>query len=121
MRARVSKPTPLLFYSFSAEQIAAWCGVSRRTALAYKRGLRRPSPQAVRLFVLHRDGRVLPDSWGRGWALTETSVVDPERHELPITWIRGYFLLMQWARSQARDLGVLRDFERLRDQIGVQR
>ena len=48
-----------LFYGYPAELIAEWCAVSRKTAELYKRGVRKPSRQALRLFCLHRDGKIL--------------------------------------------------------------
>jgi hypothetical protein len=112
------KPTPALFYSYSAAVIARWCGVSHRTALAYKRGERMPSRSVVRLFILHRDRRVFPAAWGRGWALTETAIIDPEGNEVPATWVRGYFLLLQWARGVAQERGLSREYEELLTAIG---
>ena len=52
------RPTPLLFYGYPVELIADWCAASRHTAYLYKIGARKPSKQALRLFVLNRDGRV---------------------------------------------------------------
>ena len=63
------RPTPLLFYGYPVELIADWCAVSRHTAYLYKIGARKPSRQALRLFVLNRDGRVLDDTW-KGWAIS---------------------------------------------------
>ena len=65
-RARRIRPTPLVFYGYPDELIADWCAVSRHTAYLYKIGARKPSRQALRLFVLNRDGRVLDDTW-KGW------------------------------------------------------
>jgi hypothetical protein len=114
------RPTPALFYGYNAVDIALWCGVSRRVALAYKRGERRPSRAAVRLFVLHRDRRVLTPEWERGWVVTPTAIVDPEGNTVPRTWIRGYFLLLQWAHSIAVDRGLVREYRRRLGAIGGQ-
>lgn len=111
-RSVCSEPVPLLFDGYSAATLVRWCGVSRRTALAYKRGSRVPSVQTVRLFVLHRDRRVLTPEWERGWVVTSTGIVDPEGKELPRAWVRGYFLLLQWARSLSRERGLSAEYER---------
>ena len=61
VRSKLSKPLPIS-YEYPHEFIARWCGVSEHTAYLYKFGARQPSRQALRLFTLHRDGRVLgPD------------------------------------------------------------
>jgi hypothetical protein len=36
-----------------------------------------PNPQARRLFLLHREGRVLGDAWA-GWRVHADRIVDPE-------------------------------------------
>src|SRR5687768_2705977 len=66
-RAR-SRPTPAVFYGYPVELIQRRCSVSRQTAYLHKTGVRKPSKQALRLFVLHRDGRVLDDYW-KGFAV----------------------------------------------------
>ena len=50
-----------IFYGYPDQLIARWCGVSVATARLYKSGARKPSRQALRLFALYRDGRVLDD------------------------------------------------------------
>ena len=117
---RSTRPEPLLFYGYSADVIARWCCVSRRTALAYKRGSRVPSFQTVRLFVLHRDMQVVPVEWGRGWRLGPLQVTTPEGVSIPHNWIRQYQLLIQWSKSIARDGGRLREWERRVDRFGSQ-
>jgi hypothetical protein len=92
-----SRPTPALFYGYSPETIAQWCRVSEGTAYLYKIGHRKPSAQAVRLFVLHRDGRVLTDEWD-GWKINLTGLVDPEGQETSRSLLRGYSLMMQFVR-----------------------
>ena len=75
-RAR-KNPTPAIFYGYPVELIQAWCGVSRQTACLYKIGAPRPSKASVRLFVLHRDGRVLGAGW-QGWSIRKDQLVDPD-------------------------------------------
>jgi hypothetical protein len=70
----------VLFYGYPPELIARWCGVSKQTAILYKTGVRKPSRQALRLFVLHRDGRVLGPEWGE-WAVHKDKLVSPEGQE----------------------------------------
>jgi hypothetical protein len=108
----------MLFYGYGAAEIAHWCGISYRTALAYKRGSRKPSASVARLFVLHRDGQVVPVEWGRGWLLSRTKVVTPEAVELPVSWLRNYQLLVQWARRVACDHGLRDEFDVRLSRIG---
>lgn len=70
----------LLFYGYPPELIARWCSVSEQTALLYKTGARKPSRQALRLFVLHRDGRVFSSDW-KDWAIHKDRLVNPERQK----------------------------------------
>lgn len=112
-----SRPTPALFYGYPPELIARWCSVSRGTAYLWKIGQRNPSDQAVRLFVLHRDRRVLTDEW-KGWLVKPDGLVDPEGNETSRNLLRGYFLMMQWAHSIAAELGRSTEYWRRLGAVG---
>ena len=88
----------VLFYGYPPELIARWCGVSAHTALLYKTGARKPSRQALRLFVLHRDGRVLGPEW-REWSVHKDKLVSPEGQETTQGQLNAYWLVMQLARE----------------------
>ena len=92
----------VLFYGYPPELIARWCGVSQQTALLYKTGARKPSRQALRLFVLHRDGRVLGPEW-REWSVKKDVLVSPAGQETTHGQLNAYWLIMQLARELARD------------------
>jgi hypothetical protein len=96
-RRRPSRPVPALFHGFSVDRIADWCHVTRGTAYLYKIGQRKPSKQAVALFVLHRDRRVLTVEW-KGWLLKPDSLVDPEGQETSRNLLRGYAFMLQYVR-----------------------
>jgi hypothetical protein len=93
-----------IFYGYPAELIAAWCGVSRKTAALYKAGLRKPSRQALRLFTLHRDGRVLSGAW-RDCSLRGELLVDPHGRTVTVGQLQAYWIVMQLAAEYARLLG----------------
>jgi len=99
-RAR-SRPTPAIFYGYPVELIAQWCQVSKGTAYLYKIGQRKPSAQAVRLFVLHRDRRVLTEEW-KGWLIKPACIVDPEGNETSQSLLHGYFAILQYVQSVVR-------------------
>lgn len=100
--SKQSRPTPIHFYGYPVEVIEAWCGVSRQTACLYKSGARKPSRQALRLFTLHRDGRVLGPEW-REWAIVKDKLISPEGQETTHGQLNAYWLVMQLARELARD------------------
>lgn len=100
-----SRPTAALFYGFPPELIARWCAVSKGTAYLYKIGQRKPSRQAVKLFVLHRDRQVLTPEW-KGWLVKPDCLVDPEGNETTRNLLRGYGLLMQFVSFRAQDMGL---------------
>lgn len=110
-RAR-RKPTPAVFYGYPVELIQQWCGVSRQTAYLYKIGARKPSKQALRLFILHRDRRVLSDSWD-GWSVTKDRLVDPDGNETTQGQLRAYWMVVQLARELARDADRVDDYYQL--------
>ena len=103
-----------IFYGYPAELVAEWCCVSLRTARALKAGKRKPSPTVAKLFLLHRDRRVLGPEW-RGWVITPKSIVDPDGAETSRIQLHGYWLIMQYAREIAREQGpeAFEHFQRL--------
>ena len=103
-----------IFHGYPAELVAQWCAVSLRTARALKSGKRKPSPTVAKLFLLHRDGRVLTEEW-RGWVVRKGCIVDPEGASTTRIQLHGYWLIMQYAREIARDQGpdALEHFKRL--------
>lgn len=92
------------FYGYSAQQIAEWCGTSLKTAQLYKAGRRKPSRQALRLFSLFRDGRVLSGVW-RDCCVRGDRLVDPEDQSVTLGQLRAYWIVMQLAAEYARLLG----------------
>lgn len=93
-----------IFYGYPAELVSEWCCVSLRTARLYKSGEKRPSKQAAKLFLLHRDRRVLTTGW-RDWIVKDGAIVDPDGNETTRAQLRGYWLVMQYARELARERG----------------
>ena len=90
-----------IFYSYPAELIACWCSVSVETASCWKAGTRRPSRQALKLFTLNRDRRVLGDAW-RDWKLQDGTIIDPEGNSTTQAQLRSYWLIIQYAAELAR-------------------
>lgn len=112
VRSKVSKPLTI-FYGYPPELIARWCGVTQHTAYLYKIGARKPSRQALRLFTLHRDGRVLGPEW-REWAVHKDKLISPEGKETTHGQLNAYWLVMQLARELAsKDPDVYEDFNRI--------
>jgi len=97
-RRRKYETGNVLFYGYPPELIARWCAVSEQTALLYKNGTRKPSRQALKLFVLHRDGRVLGPEW-REWSVHKNKLVSPEGQETTQGQLNAYWLVMQLARE----------------------
>ncbi len=110
--ARVGRPRKsvgnLLFYSYPPELIAQWCGVTVHTAYLYKIGARKPSKHVQRLFLLHRDGRVLGPEW-REWAVHKNKLISPEGQETTQGQLNAYWLVMQLARELTKDDPEARD------------
>lgn len=97
-------PTRLnIFYGTPAKVVAEWCEVHPNTAYQYKRGDRIPSAQARRLFLLHRDGRVLNDTWA-GWRINADRIVDPQGQITTQNHLRVYVLVYQLAAELARQV-----------------
>lgn len=89
-----------IFYGYSPELIATWCGVSVATARRWKRA-GGASRAALRLFTLHRDQRVLDGYWP-GWTLHKGVLTDPEGNSVTQGQLRAYGLVMQLAADLAR-------------------
>jgi hypothetical protein len=77
------------FYGFPAELVAEWCGVSVRTAQRWKDGQSRPSTSALKLFLLHRERKVLGKEWD-GWLINRETLVDPEGNSTTQGQLRAY-------------------------------
>jgi hypothetical protein len=104
-----------VFYGYPAELVAEWCGVSLATARLYKAGKRKPSKPVVKLFLLHRDRRVLGPEWN-GWIVKPGSIVDPDNNETSRSQLHNYFWIVQLARrlsSECEDARAGEEFERL--------
>ncbi len=103
-----------VFYGYPDHLIAQWCGVSVRTAADYKSGKSRPSKAVMRLFLLHRENRVLGPEW-KGWRIKPDGLVDPDGNETTQAQLRAYFFIVQFARGLAADRGenVRAEFYRL--------
>lgn len=113
MRRRSNKVGNFLFYGYPPELIASWCGVSIETAIQYKNGARKPSRQAMRLFVLHRDGKVLGPEW-REWFVRKDKLISPEGQETTHGQLDAYWLVMQLARELAsKDPEATKEFYRI--------
>lgn len=89
-------------YGYPVELVATWCGVSLRTAAAWKAGVSKPSGQALALFELHREGRVLSCEDWAGWSVHRGELVDPDGVHTTQSQLRAYGLVIPWAREAAR-------------------
>jgi hypothetical protein len=90
-----------IFYGTPAKVIAEWCRVHPNTAYQYKRGERIPGAQARRLFLLHRDGRVLNDCWP-AWRIDGNRLIDPEGNATTQGQLRAYSMVYQLAAELVR-------------------
>lgn len=107
------KVRPTAFYGYPAELIAEWCGVSLKTARLYKAGHRKPSLQALRLFTLHRDGKVLGRDW-RGFRVEGPYLRDPAGYRARTSQLEHWNVLIQWAATvAAKDPETNRKFQDL--------
>ena len=93
--------TKELFYGYPDWVIAEWCCVSLQTARHWKSGIRAPGPAATKLFMLHRDGRILTSEW-EGWGIHQGKLCDPEGHETSQGQLRAYPFVWQLANEFAR-------------------
>jgi hypothetical protein len=89
-----------IFYGYPPELIARWCGVTLDTAKLYKSGSRKASRAVLRLFTLHRDGRVLGAGW-EGWRASEATIADPDGNVTSARQLMNYFFVMQFAAALA--------------------
>jgi len=103
-----------IFYGYPAELVAEWCCVSLRAARELKAGKRKPSKQVAKLFLLHKDERVLTGKW-REWVVRGDTIVDPEGRATTRAQLQGYWLIMQFAAEIARDSGpdAYQEFQKL--------
>jgi hypothetical protein len=90
----------LIFYSYSPELIARWCRVSLTTAKAYGLGTRKPSRQALSLFTLHRDGKVLGPEW-RDFHIAGDKIADTDGNVTTASQLAGYAAILQWVAAVA--------------------
>ena len=118
---RAPRPLPAkrivlsIFSGYPDELVARWCGISVSTVRLYKSGKRKPSRAVVRLFMLHRERRVLGVEW-KGWLVKPDAIVDPDGNETSRTLLHNYFWIVQLARRLAYerdDPRVHAEFERL--------
>jgi hypothetical protein len=106
-----------IFWGTPDEVVARWCGVSLSTVRSYKTGKRKPSPAVVRLFMLHRERRVLGSEW-KGWLVKPGSIVDPDGNETSRSQLSNYFWIVQLSRRIVYDRDDPRlhaEFEKLLD------
>ncbi len=102
-----------IFHGYPPELIAQWCGVTVDTAKLYKAGSRKASRAVLRLFVLHRDGRVLGEGW-RGWCARADTIADPDGNVTSARQLVAYFYVMQFAAAlAARDPRLEREWHDL--------
>jgi hypothetical protein len=102
-----------IFHGYPAELIAAWCGVTVDTAKLYKSGARKASRAVLRLFVLHRDRRVLGAGW-EGWHCDGGTISDPDGNVTSARQLANYFYVMQFAAALAvRDPSTVREWHEL--------
>jgi len=97
--------TKELFYGYPDWVIADWCCVTLQTARHWKSGIRAPGPAATKLFMLHRDGRILTSDW-EGYGIHRGKLCDPEGHELTQVQLRAYpfvyALAVEYGRTNSR-------------------
>lgn len=104
-----------VFHGYPDEVVARWCGISVASVRQYKLGKRRPSRAVVRLFMLHRECRVLGPEW-KDWVVKADAIVDPDGNETSRALLYNYFWIVQLCRRLAYDQGDRRrqdEFERL--------
>jgi hypothetical protein len=89
-------------YGFPVELVSTWCRTSTRTVAAWKAGVSRPSPQAVALFELHSNGRVLSKGEWPGWSIRGNLLLDPDGNRTTQNQLRAYSQVIGWAREAVR-------------------
>jgi hypothetical protein len=109
--------TKELFYGYPDWAIAEWCCVHIQTARHWKSGIRKPGPSALKLFMLHRDERILTDEWG-GFSVRKGKLVGPEGNEIDQAQLRVYPLVWQLAAEYGRlNPGANEMFARIIDRL----
>jgi hypothetical protein len=93
---------PDVFYSYPVALVAEWCAVSLATAASRKCGVAKPSRQALRLFELYRDGRVLGGAEWDAWRVDGSRLVDPEGNSTTQGQLRAYALAIRLFLEMAR-------------------
>lgn len=86
---------------YSPDLIADWCGVDYKSALQFKSGQRSPGAQALRLFLLNRDGRILGAEW-EGFSIRGGTMWDPYGKPLTAGQLRAYEIALQMLRELMR-------------------
>ena len=88
-----------IFYGYPAKIIAEWCGVSIKSADHYKKGTRFPSKPVARLFLLHRDAKILGSDWD-GWKVRGEILYSPEGIPWTQNQLRGFNWILELAREK---------------------
>ena len=96
--AQATSVVSTVFFGYSVQLLSQWCLVDEETALRWKRGEQDPSPQALLLFKLHRDGRILGPEW-EGWHIRDGQIVDPENQSTTQGQLRAYYVNYQLLRE----------------------
>jgi hypothetical protein len=91
-----------VFYSYPVELVADWCAVSLATAASWKCGVAKPSRQALRLFELHRDERVLSAREWQEWRVRGALLVDPDGNATTQGQLRAYAIAIRLFLDMAR-------------------
>lgn len=91
-----------LCHSYPVDLIASWCEVDIATARHYKAGTREPGKSAYRLFLLYREGRVLPADW-EGFSFRNGVMWDPYGKPFTRQLLMVYGIAWQIFREWTRD------------------
>ena len=83
------------FYGYSAEEVAEVCGVSVGTAQHYRAGRRKPPTPVLRLWRLHREGRILTDDAWDGFRIVGDKIFAPGDSR-PFTPVHLYLYGLVW-------------------------
>ena len=108
-----SKPDGEQFYGYTVDEIRRVCEVSRATARHYKRGRRLPSPQAQKLWELHREGRILGLEWSR-FRVHKDALIDESGNRFEVGEIASLALIHQ----QISELRLQLDKRRYAEEVG---
>ena len=92
-----------MFFGYSTLLLSQWCLVDEDTALRWKRGEQTPSPQALLLFKLHRDGRILGPEW-QGWHVRGAQIVSARNQSTTQGQLRAYAINYQLLHELMRKL-----------------